>query len=492
MRWFSFLTNWRKAEGLSFYNTLSKQLEVFSLPSTAPTVRMYNCGPTVYGPQHIGNLSAAVFADTLRRVLESNDYKVKQVINITDFGHLVSDGDEGEDKMAKGLRAAGKEFTMENMRELATGFMEQYLDDIKALNVSVEKIIFPRASDHIPAQIAMIETLVEKGYAYETSDGIYFETSRFPRYGVLGGVDLEHQKEGARVAVNSEKRGPADFALWKKNAALGWDSPWGKGFPGWHIECSAMIHSLLGKQIDIHTGGIEHIPVHHNNEIAQSEAATGKHPFSRFWLHRAHIRMNDAKMAKSDGNVAYLADVLEKGYHPLALRYWFLTSHYRSPANFTWDALDAAQKAFLRLRRFIDSAGEDSAAVPPAIAKRIDERLDDDLDTPGTLALIWELSKDTSLTSAQLKAAVVYADRVLGLGFEHEDAMAKNLYEKESGVEVAAEDAPAHIQALLAAREDARANKNWSKADTLRAELAEKGYKIEDSAEGARIVKMQS
>jgi cysteinyl-tRNA synthetase len=489
MRWFSFLSSWKRAEGLSFYNTLSKEQEVFSLPSTASTVRMYNCGPTVYGPQHIGNLSAAVFADTLRRVLEHNDYKVKQVINITDFGHLVSDSDDGEDKMAKGLRAAGKEFTMENMRELATGFMEQYLDDVAALNVVTEKITFPRASDHIPAQIAMIETLVEKGYAYETSDGVYFEVSRFPRYGALGGIDLEHQKEGARVAINGEKHGPNDFALWKKNESLGWDSPWGKGFPGWHIECSAMIHSLLGKQIDIHTGGIEHIAIHHNNEIAQSEAATGKHPFSRFWMHRAHIRMNDAKMAKSDGNVAYLSDVLEKGYHPLALRYWFLTSHYRSPANFTWDALDAAQKAFLRLRRFVDTTG-DAAEVPAGIATRIDERLNDDLDTPGTLALLWELSKEAQWTPAQIKAAISYADTVLGLGFEHDDAMAKKLYEKDLGVEVAADDAPADIKALLEAREAARAAKDWAKADALRAELAEKGYKIEDGAGGARVVKM--
>ena len=490
MSWFSFFSQWRRASTLSFYNTLSKNTEVFTLPAPARSVRMYNCGPTVYGPQHIGNLSAAVFADTLRRVLEFNEYQVKQVINITDFGHLVSDGDDGEDKMMKGLRAAGKELTMDNMHELATGFMNQYLADITALNVATEKIKFPRASEYIPAQIAMIQTLVEKGYAYETSDGVYFEVAHFPAYGALGGIDMSGQQEGARVAINTEKHGPHDFALWKKSADMGWESPWGLGFPGWHIECSAMIHSLLGKQIDIHTGGIEHISVHHNNEIAQSEAATGKLPFSRFWMHRAHIRMNDAKMAKSDGNVAYLSDVLERGYHPLALRYWFLTSHYRSPANFTWDALDAAQKAFLRLRKFVDT-NETAPDVPPQWKQKITLRLNDDLDTPGAIATLWEMSKDAGLSPADVKAALVYADRVLGLGFAHEDAQAKQLYEKMFGAEARADELPEDIRALMEAREKARETKDWAQADALRAELTEKGYKLEDSGSGPRVVRIQ-
>lgn len=489
MKWLSFLTGWQRASSLSFYNTLSRSTEVFSLPAPARHVRVYNCGPTVYGPQHVGNLSAAVFADTLRRVLEWNGYAVKQVINITDFGHLISDGDEGEDKMMKGLRAAGKEPTMENMHDLASRFMEHYLRDIAALNVATDEIRFPRASEHVPAQIAMIQTLVEKGYAYETSDGVYFETAHFPAYGALGGVDTAHQKEGARVAVNAEKHGASDFALWKKSAAMGWDSPWGKGFPGWHIECSAMIHSLLGKQIDIHTGGIEHISVHHNNEIAQSEAATGKRPFSRFWMHRAHIRMNDAKMAKSDGNVAYLADVLERGYHPLALRYWFLTNHYRTPANFTWEALDAAQKAFLRLRRFVDTAGGASAAVPARWKTAIVAHLNDDLDTPGAIATLWDMSKAPDVSAADVKAAILEADRVLGLGFAHEDELATRLYGKFFGATVAADELPEDIRALMGAREAARHAKDWAKADTLRAELAEKGYRIEDGEDGPRAVK---
>lgn len=488
MGWFSFLTDWKRTESLSLYNTRTGTAEVFSLPAPARFVRMYNCGPTVYGPQHVGNLSAAVFADTLRRLLESNGYQVKQAINITDFGHLVSDGDDGEDKMAKGLRAEGLAFTMENMRDLATKFMDQYLHDVDSLNVAVDKIKFPRASDYIPAQIAMIQTLIEKTYAYETSDGVYFEVSRFPRYGELGGIDREGQQEGARVAANPEKHGPHDFALWKKNADLGWESPWGRGFPGWHIECSAMIHSLLGKQIDIHTGGIEHIAIHHNNEIAQSEAATGAHPFSRFWMHRAHIRMNDAKMAKSDGNVAYLSDVLERGFHPLSLRYWFLTSHYRTGTNFTWTALEGAQKAFLRLRKFVDMV-EGTAEVPAAWATRITTRLNDDLDTPGAIAALWEMSKEDGISPAEVKAAILFADRVLGLGFAQEDELARTMYLKDSGTETAPDTLPEDVRGLFDAREHARAAKDWAKADELRVTLAERGYRIEDGTDGPKIVK---
>src|SRR3989338_2065086 len=270
---------------LYLYNTLGKSKQVFTLPQktkgvlSPKTVRMYNCGPTVYDIQHIGNLSMFVFADVLRKVLEYNGLAVKQVINITDVGHLTSDADFGDDKMAKGLKREGKELTLENMRELGEKYTQIFLDDLRKLNIDTSRITFPRASDYIPAQIAMITTLQEKGYAYTTGDGVYFDTSRFPAYGALGGVNIEGQKEGARVAIKSEKRNAADFALWKLDSKLGWDSPWGKGFPGWHIECSAMIRAILGEQIDIHTGGIEHIGVHHNNEIAQSEAATGKKPF---------------------------------------------------------------------------------------------------------------------------------------------------------------------------------------------------------------------
>ncbi|HEV3245506.1 MAG TPA: cysteine--tRNA ligase, partial [Candidatus Paceibacterota bacterium] len=289
----------RAKQPLYLFNTLGKAKREFTLPPRVHTVRMYNCGPTVYGTQHVGNLSMFVFTDVLRRALEYNGFAVKQVINITDFGHLSSDADEGEDKMTKGLKREKMAVTMENMTKLAEKYTEIFLNDLRSLNIAIDTIAFPRASAYIAAEIALVQTLVEKGYAYEGASAVYYDTSRFPAYGELGGVDLEGLKAGARINVSEEKHHPTDFVLWKKDQKMGWDSPWGKGFPGWHIECSAMINSTLGKQIDIHTGGIEHIPVHHNNEIAQSEAANGKQ-FVRVWLHSEFL--SDAtgeKMSKS-------------------------------------------------------------------------------------------------------------------------------------------------------------------------------------------------
>lgn len=479
-----------KKEPLMLYNTLGKSEQVFAMPPLGKTVRMYNCGPTVYDRQHIGNLSAAVFADVLRRVLEMNGYHVKQVINITDFGHLVSDADEGEDKMTKGLVRAGLALTMENMRDFATKYMELYLADIRALNVATDKIQFPRASDYVPAQIAMVQTLVEKGYAYETSDGVYFDTAHFPRYGELGGIDLDGLKEGARVAAHAEKHNPTDFALWKKSGSdMGWDSPWQKGYPGWHIECSAMIHSILGRQIDIHTGGIEHIAIHHNNEIAQSEAATGLHPFSRFWMHRAHIRMNDAKMAKSDGNVAYLSDVTERGISPAALRYWFLTSHYRTQSNFTWEAIEAAQAALTRLARLAQEAP--AGGTPPAeYLRRLRVALNSDLDTPGALALVWEAMKDRQVTAADARALALEADTVFGLGLLSISVPKVITLSATAHMQadIQATFIPAEVMALFKERNDARVAKDWARADTLRDQITAAGYRIEDTAEGARLV----
>ena len=296
-----------------------------------------------------------VFADVLRRTLEYNQFKVKQVINITDVGHLSSDADEGEDKMTKGLKREGKQLTLENMRALGERYSKIFIEDLRRLNIDTSKIIFPRASSYIAAQIALISTLEEKGYVYKTLDGVYFDTSRAKDYGILGGINLDSSADNSRLRKANAKRNPADFALWKFTAkgpsALGWDSPWGKGFPGWHTECSAMIRATLGEQIDIHTGGLEHIAVHHNNEIVQSETVTGKKPLSRFWMHRAHVQLEGAKLAKSEGRVVYLSEILERGYHPLALRYLFLGAHYRTPSNFTWNALEASQTAFLKLRR---------------------------------------------------------------------------------------------------------------------------------------------
>lgn len=491
MTWFDSLfkpkTESSPVQPIHLHNTLSGESETFTT-LTSSTVKMYNCGPTAYGEQHIGNLSMFVFTDILRRTLEYAGYTVRQVINITDFGHLTSDADEGEDKMTKGLKRDGLKPTLENMRVLAEKYTEIFLNDLKTLNAKLDNTQFPRASDYIPAQIAMIKALEEKGYAYVGPHAVYFDTSRFPSYGALGNINLEGLKEGSRIAANDEKRNPTDFVLWKNDKKMGWDSPWGKGFPGWHIECSAMIRSILGEQIDIHTGGIEHIPVHHNNEIAQSEATTGKKPFSRFWLHRAHLQLEGGKMAKSEGNVVYLSDIIEKGFHPMSFRYSLLGAHYRQSSNFTWEALSAAQTAFLKLRKLTDTLPHDGA-VPMDYKNRFLQHIGDDLDMPGALAVIWEMIKDADLAPKNLRAGLIDFDQVLGLGLAEEDAEARTLWEKEFGVVVSSSDAPEDVQALLEKRESARAEKKWAEADDFRAQIEEAGYVIEDTADGARIVK---
>ncbi len=471
---------------LHLYNTLSKNIERFELPGIASKVRMYNCGPTVYDRQHIGNLSMYVFTDILRRTLEYHGFPVKQVINITDVGHLTSDADEGEDKMAKGLKREKLKPTLENMRLLADKYTSLFQEDIRKLNIDTSRIEFPRASDYISSQIAMIEALEQKGYAYKTENAVYYDTSRFPDYGALGGIDLAGLREGARVAAVAGKRNPTDFALWKLNKKTGWDSPWGKGSPGWHIECSAMIRRCLGEQIDIHTGGIEHIPVHHNNEIAQSEAATGKRPLSRFWLHRAHIQIEGGKLAKSKGKVVYLSDIEKRGIHPLSLRYFFLGAHYRTNANFSWDALEAAQTAYLRLRSIAQSAPE-GGTVSGQHRARILERIDDDLDTPGALSCVWDMTKDSSLAPADARATLADVDHVLGLKLAEDDALAIELTAKLFGRMVATDELPEDVVLLIEEREKARADKNWDLADELRSELLTKGYTVDDRPEGPLI-----
>jgi len=474
---------------LYFYNTLSQSIERFEPVAHAKEVRMYNCGPTVYGRQHIGNLSMFVFTDVLRRVLEYNGLPVKQVINITDFGHLSSDADEGDDKMTLGLKREGLKPTLENMKVLGEKYTNLFLEDIRALNVEADHITFPRASDYIPAQIAMIRSLEEKGYTYTTPHGVYFDTSRFPAYGKLGDINLEGLRAGARVEV-SDKHNPTDFILWKSDKKIGWDSPWGLGFPGWHIECSAMVRACLGTQIDIHTGGIEHIPVHHNNEIAQSESATGKKPFSRFWMHRAHLQLEGAKIAKSEGNVVYLSDITERGFHPLSLRYLLLGTHYRKNANFTWEALGAAQTAYSKLLALRFSLKEDgSAEVPAKWRKEFTSHVNDDLDTAGALATLWEMTRDDKLSPSMLLAALLDFDKVLGLNLTEPDEAAKKLASTETETEVSQDVLPEHVQALMKEREAAREEKNWARADELRDLIAAEGYTVKDSGTSSRIFK---
>ncbi|MDQ5955294.1 MAG: cysteinyl-tRNA synthetase [Patescibacteria group bacterium] len=473
---------------LRFHNTLSGKGEDFESLKSGE-VKMYNCGPTVYGTQHIGNMSAAVFADVLRRTLEAWDYQVKQVINITDFGHLSSDADEGDDKMTIGLRAAGMDISLANMRVLAERYTEEYFADLDHLGIDRSKITFPRASDFIPQQISLIESLEEKGYAYKTSDGVYFDVSRFKDYGKLGQINLEGLREGARVKENTEKRGPFDFILWKSDDKLGWESPWGLGFPGWHIECTAMIFTILGKQIDIHTGGVEHIPVHHNNEIAQAEAATGKQ-FSKFWLHRDHITIDGKKISKSLGNTIYVHNIIDRGINPRALRYWFLTAHYRTQANFTWDALTAAQTALTRLQRvYLELKAAPRSIAPNARESAASDfkqaflgAMGGDLDTPAAIALVWDMVKDQEISATDKLEALTLADTILGLGLSEERAAAKLKV-------LVQKDLPKEVQKLIEAREEARKAKDFAKSDELRNQLEALGYSVKDTPEGQKIFK---
>lgn len=458
---------------IKLHNTLTGKKGEFSLLPGSDKVKMYNCGPTVYGRQHIGNLSMFVFTDVLRRSLEYFDYKVDQVINITDFGHLSGGdvGEEGEDKMTKGLRAEGLEQSMENMRILAEKYAGIFFTDLKELNIDISKIRFPFASDYIKKQVEVIKTLEKKGFVYKTSDGVYFDTAKFPNYGKLGNMN---QGDESRIGENFEKKSQKDFALWKFNPELGWDSEWGRGFPGWHIECTAMIFELLGEQIDIHTGGIEHIPVHHNNEIAQAEASSGKSPFSRFWLHRDHLKMNNEKIAKSVGNVIYLSDLIEKGIHPMSFRYWLLTSHYRTPANFTWEAVRGAQVALEKIvneyckaensESFL--AGED-AHFRKNTADKLSEfsaAVADDLNTPIAISLLQQASKK------QIDAM----DKVLGLNIEK---LAEQI-----------EVIPSEIKDLQKQRDEARKNEDWKLSDKLRNKIESKGFVVKDSTEGTTIL----
>jgi cysteinyl-tRNA synthetase len=458
---------------LQFFNTLSGELEVFE-PLSPRGVKMYNCGPTVYDRQHIGNLRPYVFADVLRRTLEAWGYPLKQVINITDVGHLVGDGDEGEDKMEASARKQKK-----TAQEVAQEITQWWFEDLDALGLDRSRITFTRATDYIEEQLALVKTLEEKGYAYVIKDGVYFDTSRFSGYGKLGGINLEGQREGARVEENPEKRNPHDFALWKLSPKRGkkrqqeWDSPWGKGFPGWHIECTAMIFKELGRQIDIHTGGVDHIPVHHNNEIAQAEAASGRQ-YVRYWLHNEFITIEGKKVSKSLGNTIYLSQLVDRGLSPMALRYWYLTAHYRSPINFTWEALQGADQALTRLSRLYLEAPE--GAVQKDCMDEFLGLVARDLDTPKALALLWERGK--TLT----KATLAEADKLLGLDFSAERPIAKLAVVPEA-------ELPEEVRSLLTQREEARLAKDFGKADILRAAIEEQGFVVKDTPEGPQLTK---
>ena len=458
-------------------NTLGGKKEEF-VPVHRGRVGIYHCGPTVYSEQHLGNLTGFIYTDVLSRLFTYAGYRVQSVINITDVGHLVSDADTGEDKMEKAAQNSGLK-----AGDIAREITNKFLADFKSVNIQIEKIKFPRATDHIKEQIAIIKKLEQKLLTYRTSDGIYFDTGRFPAYGRLGNINLEGLKEGARVESTGEKRNATDFALWKfsnpaEKRQQEWASPWGVGFPGWHIECSAMARKYLGETFDIHIGGIEHIPVHHNNEIAQSEGAYGK-PLANYWLHNNHLHLNGKKVSKSDGNVVYLRELSERKMPAYVFRYWILTAHYRAEKNFTWEALDAAQSAVEKLIAFIAKTKPRFLfnRAHTATLQKFVEAVADDLGTPRAIAVLWEMMKDNSISDKAKRATLIKADEILGIGLLNASKMTKENIE----------EIPAEIIELAKAREVARKNKDFKKADELRDEIANKGFELFDTAEGFKI-----
>lgn len=454
---------------LKFYNTLTRKKETFT-PIKYPNVGFYSCGPTVYDYAHIGNLRSYVFADILQKTLEYSGYKVKRVMNITDIGHLVSDGDDGEDKMTKGLKREGKPFTMEAMKELAVFYKDKFLEDLTAINVKTPEIV-PFASDHTKEEVEIIQKLLKKGFAYKTNDGIYFEIAKFGDYWNLsGGKKISEEKTESRVKENDEKKNQADFALWKFSGKnnLGYETKIGKGFPGWHIECSAMSIKYLGEQFDIHTGGIDHIPVHHTNEIAQAEAYSGKKPFVKYWMHNEFLdTKNGEKMAKSGDNFITLRTVVEKDIDPISYRFWLLMGHYRTKMNFNWEALEGAETALKRLYALYLELGDQTTTAEKAhkeYQNKFKEYLEDDLDTPKALSLLWDIFRNENISAPDKRATVLDFDKVLGLGFEN---LRKEIIPKE-------------ILKLTKEREQARQNKNFKKSDEIRKKINSLGYEVKD------------
>jgi len=469
---------------INIFNTESGRVEKFTPLDNNPNhpVTMYSCGPTVYHYVHIGNLRSFLTADILKRVLLRNGYLVEHTINFTDFGHLSDDGDAGEDKMTMALKRENMPITLKAMRELSDRYIQAFKEDFTDLSL-LEPTTWSRASDYITQQINLIKTLDEKGFLYETGDGVYFDISKFPKYGRLGKVDLNKLKSGARVAINDEKKHPADFAVWKKSE-LGWDSKWGKGFPGWHIECSAMAMDTLGKQIDIHTGGEDLAYTHHNAEIAQCEAATGKH-FVKYWVHNAFITIDNTKISKSLGNTITMRHLHDRGFSGDDYRYWLLTAHYRSPANFSWEALKAAKQAVFRLKRYMyEEFRQKSARPDTTYLDKFDQKIANDLDTPGAIAVMWEMLKDEKLDNKTKCGTLMSMDEVLDIG------LSEDLTEgiKSLGV-VGVDELPEKVQKLIDEREAARIARNWERSDILRDQIKLEGYTIEDTPQGPRVMK---
>jgi cysteinyl-tRNA synthetase len=471
---------------MRLYNTLSRSIEEFK-PINPPNVGMYTCGMTVYDFAHIGHGRKYVGDDILRRTLTYLGFNVTHVQNVTDVGHLVSDEDEGEDKLEKGAKKTGK-----TVWEVAEYYLDDFEKSMDMLNI-LHPTVLCRATDHIPEQIAIINTLMDKGFAYDTPEAVYYDVAKFPKYGAFFGQTLEDKKTAVReeVQTGEHKKHATDFVLWFKRQgrfadhAMHWESPWGEGFPGWHIECSAMSMKYLGETIDIHTGGIDHIPVHHPNEIAQSEAATGKQ-FVHYWVHYNHLMVDGQKMSKSLGNFYRVQDIIEKGYDPLSLRYFYLTAQYRKQMNFTWQALDAAANSLTELKNQmvkLSAAKEERSQLSPEKLTKIDayrtefvEAMENDMNTPQALAVVWEVIK-SNIPSEDKRDLLLDFDSVLGL----------NLAKKPESISASI---PQEISDLIAKRDTARKVKDFASSDTLREEIEKRNYKVKDTAEGTVVEKI--
>ncbi len=456
---------------MKIFNTLTRDKEEFN-PINEKEVCLYSCGPTVYNFAHIGNLRAYLFMDNLRRVLKYNGYNLKHVMNITDVGHLTSDADEGEDKMMKAARRENK-----NPFEIASFYMEKFLNDIHKLNIDKPEII-ARATEHIDIMEQYVKKIIENGYTYSTENTVYFDTSKLDKYGVLSNRKIEDQKAGARVEFDNGKKNISDFAVWIKapeNHIMKWDSFFGKCYPGWHLECSAMGYKYLGENFDIHTGGIDHIPIHHENEIAQSKGFSGKMP-ANYWMHVNFLLVNGEKMSKSLNNLYTLEELEEKGYEPLVYKMFNFTSNYRNQINFTWEAMDSAKTALIRLRegyiKHVNGMKKASLDEIKDYENRFLEAINDDLNMPVAMSVVWEVIKNPC-KSKEFKDLLLKFDEVLGLNL-------KDYTGNKSEI-------PEDIQKLVVARNEARNNKNWAESDRLRDELIKKGYKVKDTKEGTVI-----
>ena len=456
---------------MKIYNTLTRDKEEFQ-PIDEKEVRMYSCGPTVYNYAHIGNLRAYLFMDSLRRVLEYNGYKLKHVMNITDVGHMTSDAYEGEDKMMKAARRENK-----SPYDIADFYTDAFLKDIKKLNIEQPEII-ARATEHVGIMEEYVKKIIDNGYTYATDDTVYFDTSKLDKYGVLSNRNVEDQKAGARVEFDTNKKNISDFALWiraPKEHIMQWDSFFGKSYPGWHLECSAMGYHYLGDHFDIHTGGIDHIPVHHENEIAQSKGFSGKQPVN-YWMHVNFLLVNGEKMSKSLNNLYTLDDLAEKGYEPLVYKMFNFTSNYRSQINFTWESMESSKTALARLREGYLKHSQGTETVDASIIKDYEEKfldaINDDLNMPMAMSVVWDVVRNP-IKSKDFQKLLLKFDQVLGLDLENYQPEEKKL--------------PEEVQKLIEQRNEARKNKDWAESDRLRDELVSKGYTVKDTKEGTVV-----